>query len=140
MATIPTVGFNVENLTEFKGANLIVWDVGGQEKIRSLWKHYYANINGLLYVVDSSDEERMIESVEEFYNIINVNDMNGVPIVLIANKQDLPRAISCSEIIERFDLERLVFTKNKWFVQSCSAKSSDGILEAFEKMIELLNK
>jgi small GTP-binding protein len=52
--TIPTIGFNVEEL-HYEKINFIVWDVGGQHKLRNLWAHYYENTNGLIFVVDSSD-------------------------------------------------------------------------------------
>ena len=48
-----------------------MWDVGGQDKIRRLWRHYYQNTNGLVFVVDSSDKERMDESCEELHSILS---------------------------------------------------------------------
>lgn len=65
--------------------------VGGQEKIRRLWQHYYQNADGLIFVVDSSDLERIDEAREELHGILSWPDMANVPIVIIANKQDLPR-------------------------------------------------
>ena len=61
--TIPTIGFNVETL-DYKGLNFTVWDVGGQDKIRVLWKHYYQNTDGLIFVVDSNDYDRMDDAKE----------------------------------------------------------------------------
>merc|ERR1712107_801856 len=54
VTTIPTIGFNVETV-EYKKINFTVWDVGGQDKIRPLWRHYYQNTQGLIFVVDSND-------------------------------------------------------------------------------------
>ena len=51
--TTPTIGFNVETL-DYKNRNFTVWDVGGTDKIRALWKHYYQNTDGLIFVVDSN--------------------------------------------------------------------------------------
>ena len=65
--------------------------VGGQEKIRRLWQHYYQNADGLIFVIDSSDTDRIDEAREELYGILSSPDMSRVPIVVIANKQDLPR-------------------------------------------------
>merc|ERR1719359_2330046 len=56
--TIPTIGFNVETV-QYKDIEFTVWDVGGQEKIRPLWRHYYNNNNGIIFVVDSADQERI---------------------------------------------------------------------------------
>jgi small GTP-binding protein len=64
--------------------------VGGQEKLRSLWHHYYQGAEGLIFVVDSNDPERIMEAREELQGILKYPDMSNVPIVIIANKQDLP--------------------------------------------------
>jgi small GTP-binding protein len=58
ISTIPTIGFNVEELS-YKTIKFMVWDVGGQEKLRNLWTHYFEKAKGLIYVVDSSDSERV---------------------------------------------------------------------------------
>lgn len=59
--TLPTIGFNVEYL-EYNGINLIIWDVGGQDKIRILWKHYFEKTDCLIYVVDSNDRDLIEEA------------------------------------------------------------------------------
>ena len=92
--TIPTIGFNVETVSPCKGVTFTVWDVGGQEKIRQLWRHYYQNTEGLAFVVDSSDKERMKEAREELYGILESEEMRGVPFVVLANKQDLPGRVN----------------------------------------------
>merc|ERR1719449_328928 len=56
--TIPTIGFNVETV-QYQDIEFTVWDVGGQEKIRPLWRHYYANNSGIIFVVDSADTDRL---------------------------------------------------------------------------------
>ena len=86
-----------------KGLTFTVWDVGGQEKIRQLWKHYYQNSEGLIFVVDSSDRERMYEAREELFGILDSDAMRGVPVVVLANKQDLPgefhkRIFQCTRV------------------------------------------
>lgn len=57
VSSIPTIGFNVETV-EYKNIKFTVWDVGGQDSIRAMWKHYYQNADALIYVVDSSDRNR----------------------------------------------------------------------------------
>jgi small GTP-binding protein len=63
VTTIPTIGFNVETI-EYKGFNMNVWDVGGQDRIRALWRHYFHNTQGLIFVVDSNDTTRTEEARE----------------------------------------------------------------------------
>ena len=60
VTTIPTIGFNVETV-EYKNISFTVWDVGGQDKIRPLWRHYYQNTQGVIFVVDSNDRDRVGE-------------------------------------------------------------------------------
>merc|ERR1712159_149622 len=58
VTTFPTIGFNVETV-EYKNISFTVWDVGGQDKIRPLWRHYFQNTQGVISVVDSNDQERI---------------------------------------------------------------------------------
>ena len=66
--TIPTIGFNVERV-KAKGLTMTVWDVGGQDRIRKLWHHYFDGVQALVFVVDASDHDRMGEAVNEFERV-----------------------------------------------------------------------
>ena len=101
--TIPTIGFNVENLT-YKNLEFNCWDIGGQYKLRSLWQHYFENTQGLIYVVDSSDKDRIDESAEALAMILSDESMNGVPILIYANKMDLPNSLTVPQISESLGL------------------------------------
>lgn len=70
VTTIPTIGFNVETV-EYKNICFTVWDVGGQDKIRPLWRHYFQNTQGLIFVVDSNDRERIGEAEKELQNMVS---------------------------------------------------------------------
>merc|ERR1712226_1220899 len=74
VTTIPTIGFNVE-IVEYKNLNFTVWDVGGQDKIRKLWRHYYQGTNGLIFVVDSNDRDRCEDAREELSNMLGDDEM-----------------------------------------------------------------
>lgn len=89
VTTIPTVGFNVESVT-YKNVKFNVWDVGGQDKIRPLWRHYYSGTQGLIFVVDSSDTARLEEARSELHKIINDREMKDALLLVFANKQDVP--------------------------------------------------
>ncbi len=138
--TIPTIGFNVETVSPCRGVSFTVWDVGGQYKIRQLWRHYYANSSGLLYVIDSTDTQRINESAEELHGILEDENMHGIPVVIIANKQDLPNALNCSELVQKLSLEKLYKTKNKWFIQNASAINGEGIYEAMKQMSDMVKE
>ena len=57
-------------VTPVKGVTFTMWDVGGQEKVRALWRHYYEGTEGLVFVVDSSDVTRVQEARQELFNIL----------------------------------------------------------------------
>uniref|UniRef100_A0A3P8UEU1 ADP-ribosylation factor-like protein 14 n=1 Tax=Cynoglossus semilaevis TaxID=244447 RepID=A0A3P8UEU1_CYNSE len=101
VTTIPTVGFNVETVT-YKNVKFNVWDVGGQDKIRPLWRHYYTGTQGLIFVVDCADRDRIDEARQELHRIINDREMRDAIILIFANKQDLPDAMKPHEIQENF--------------------------------------
>ena len=83
------VGFNVETVT-YKNVRFNVWDVGGQDKIRPLWRHYYTGTQGLVFVVDSQDRERIDEAKQELQRILSDREMKDCLLLVFANKQDLP--------------------------------------------------
>ncbi len=137
VATLPTIGFNVETI-EVGKMNLTVWDVGGQEKIRMLWRHYYDNLNGLVFVVDSTDRERLHEVRDELARLLDEASLQGVPLLVFANKQDLHNAISVSELTEKLNLTNI--RDRSWFIQSCSAILGTGIDEGITWFCETYKK
>jgi len=138
--SIPTIGFNVEQVTPCKGVTFTVWDVGGQTKIRPLWHHYYQNCQGLFYVIDSSDVDRVNESREELHAICEHQDMRGVPVVIMANKQDLANAMAPAELVKRLNLDKLAETRNKWFLQRTCAKTGEGVYEAMKQLADMIKE
>lgn len=101
--TIPTIGFNVETL-KYKNLEFNTWDIGGQYKLRNLWRHYYENTQGLIFVVDSNDGERLEECREALNDVLADEEMKGVPVLIYANKMDLPNSITVPELTERLGL------------------------------------
>merc|ERR1711877_95873 len=92
VTTIPTIGFNVESV-EYKNINFTVWDIGGQDKIRKLWRYYYNNTQGLIFVIDSSDRDRIEDAREELTRMMKEDEMHDAALLVFANKQDLPNAM-----------------------------------------------
>ncbi|XP_061273150.1 ADP-ribosylation factor-like protein 14 [Bos javanicus] len=133
IVTIPTVGFNVEMIELAKGVSLTVWDVGGQEKMRATWGLYCENTDGLVYVVDSTDTQRLEDSRKEFEHILKNEYIKNVPVVLLANKQDMPGALSAEDITRMFKVKQLCSDRN-WCVQPCCAVTGDGLMEGFQKL------
>lgn len=134
--TIPTIGFNVETVSPRRGVTFTVWDVGGQEKLRPLWRHFFQNTQGLIFVVDSSDLERISEARQELSNVLENPEMEGVPVVVIGNKQDIPRALKAHDIAQKLSL--LQQETNPWHVQEACAKNGEGIYEAMHKLSDMV--
>ncbi|CAI9553085.1 unnamed protein product [Staurois parvus] len=109
VTTIPTVGFNVETVT-YKNVKFNVWDVGGQDKIRPLWRHY-------LYR----------HARQELHRIINDREMRDAIILIFANKQDLVDAMKPHEIQEKLGLTRI--RDRNWYVQPSCANTGEGLYE-----------
>ena len=101
--TTPTIGFNVESV-QYKNVKFNVWDVGGQSKIRPLWKHYYKGVGGVIFVVDSADKARL-------------------------NKQDMDEAMKPSQIVEEIGLSTVNQT---WYAQPCCALKGEGLFEGLD--------
>ncbi|RDL38934.1 uncharacterized protein BP5553_03274 [Venustampulla echinocandica] len=126
VTTIPTVGFNVETVT-YKNVKFNVWDVGGQDKIRPLWRHYFSGTQGLIFVIDSSDKARIDEARSELHRIINDREMKESLLLVFANKQDIPGAMKPQEVTDALKLNQL---KDKiWFVVPSCATTGEGLLE-----------
>ena len=101
--TVPTLGFNVETV-KYENLTFQMWDLGGQTEIRPYWRCYYPKTNAVVFVIDSSDKERIDISKQELFLLLQEEDLKGVPIAILANKQDIEGAISDIEISESMGL------------------------------------
>ena len=129
VTTIPTIGFNVETV-EYRNINFTVWDVGGQDKIRPLWRHYFQGTQGLIFVVDSNDRERVYAAQEELAKMLHEDELHDASILVLANKQDLPHAMPVAELTEKLGLHNI--RTHKWFVQATCATTGDGLYEGLD--------
>ncbi|XP_022800474.1 ADP-ribosylation factor 1-like [Stylophora pistillata] len=137
VTTIPTIGFNVETV-EYKNISFTVWDVGGQDKIRPLWRHYFQNTQGLIFVVDSNDRERVGEAREELNRMLNEDELRDAILLVFANKQDLPNAMNAAEITDKIGLHNL--RNRMWYIQATCATSGDGLYEGLDWLSTQLKK
>merc|ERR1711933_387145 len=108
-----TIGFNVETV-QYKGVSLNVWDVGGQDKIRPLWRHYYEGTDGIIFVVDSNDRKRIKDARTELSKLMSEDEMRDVVLLVLANKQDSPKVMPADEVTTRLRLHEL--SDRTWFI------------------------
>mmetsp|Transcript_47539 Transcript_47539/g.117722 ORF Transcript_47539/g.117722 Transcript_47539/m.117722 type:complete len:188 (+) Transcript_47539:79-642(+) len=128
ITTIPTIGFNVETVRH-KKLEMTIWDVGGQDKIRTLWRHYYDNTDALIFLVDSNDPDRLGEAREELHRVLADEGLRHAHVLLLANKQDLPRAMPANKLAECLGMHSL---HQHWYVQPCSAVTGDGLYDGLD--------
>lgn len=147
--TVPTIGFNCEKikgtLGKSKGVGFLVWDVGGQEKLRPLWKSYTRCTDGIIFVLDSVDLERMEEAKMELIRTAKSPDNTGVPILVLANKQDLPGAREPRELEKLLGLHELAAAggareSHGCHVQPACAITGEGLHEGIEVLYEMILK
>lgn len=122
--TIPTLGFNVKTMTH-KNLCMTVWDIGGQQKIRQMWRHYLINARGVIFVVDSSDRDRVDDAREELHNLLRDDELRTACLLVYANKQDLPEAMKAHELQEKLGLHEL--RGRQWIIQPCRATTGEGL-------------
>ncbi|KAL6762000.1 ARF-like small GTPase [Haematococcus lacustris] len=135
VSTIPTIGFNVETVS-YKNIKFQVWDLGGQTSIRPYWRCYYPNTQAIIYVVDSTDTERIGISKEEFHAILEEEELRDALILVYANKQDLPGALSDAEIAEGMGLHDI--KSRDWAIFKTSAVRGEGLFEGLDWLTNTL--
>eukprot|EP00050_Salpingoeca_kvevrii_P021692 m.114250 g.114250 ORF g.114250 m.114250 type:complete len:492 (-) comp9442_c0_seq5:229-1704(-) len=138
----PTVGFgNVE--FGFKRRNLTVFDLGGGARIRDIWGRYYAEIYGIVFVVDASDRARIGEAREVFQAMMEHEFVAGKPVLVLANKQDKMDAMSSEVLFENFGIADLGNTTHSQFnVQNCTAtrnKPHKGVIAGLKWLIRTIS-
>ncbi|RYP69186.1 hypothetical protein DL769_005354 [Monosporascus sp. CRB-8-3] len=132
VTTIPTIGFNVESVT-YKNLNFNVWDLGGQTSIRPYWRCYYANTAAVIFVVDSTDIERLQTAAEELAAMLNEEELKDAALLVFANKQDQPGAKGAGEISEALRLGEL--RDRNWSIVACSAVDGSGVNEGMDWLV-----
>ena len=132
-----TIWFNVETF-EYKNLSFSVWDVGGQDKIRVLWKQYYKATEGIIFVVDSNDVDRIKDAGEELKKLMAEEDLKDCFVLVLANKQDLNGALPPNEITEILGMRNI--KERPWLVQGTSINTGKGLKEALEWMASVLLK
>jgi ADP-ribosylation factor-like protein 1 len=129
VTTIPTIGFNVESVTYGK-LNFNVWDLGGQTSIRPYWRCYYANTAAVIFVVDSTDIERLQTAADELAAMLNEEELKDAALLVFANKQDQPGAKGAADISQALRLGEL--RDRNWSIMACSAVEGSGIKEGMD--------
>lgn len=135
--TIPTVGFNLATI-QYDNRKIDVWDVGGQETIRSLWQHYFRSTDALIFVVDASRKDRLPEARAELHKIIGDAHLIEVPLFVMGNKVDLEEAMTQEELEK--GLELFAARNVSWKLMMTSGKTQVGVHEVMVDVMSAINQ
>lgn len=126
---VPTVGFNVEEF-EKNGLNFTIFDMSGQGRYRNLWEHYYKDVGGIIFCIDSTDEIRMCVAKDELETLLASEDLRNVPLLFFANKMDLPIAKQPVDCVQLLELNSI---KDKaWHIAASNGLTGEGIEDGIE--------
>jgi len=127
--TIPTIGFNIESI-DYKGVSYIMRDLGGRDKVHPPCRHYFPNTQAIVFVVDSNDRDRIEDAREELTELLHEVELKDVPLLVLANKQDLSNAMGPEEVVQKLGLCDL--HSREWLVQASCATTGDGLYQGLD--------
>ncbi len=135
--TVPTIGFNVETI-EYKRLKFTIWDIGGQDKIRVLWRYYYSGSNAIVFLVDVTDSKRLGLAKAEIHKLLEDDELQDAVLLVLANKMDMGVNANVPDIKDKLDLD---FIKGRpWAIYGCSALTGTGVFEGFDWLTKQLQK
>eukprot|EP01062_Namystynia_karyoxenos_P025427 TRINITY_DN20004_c0_g1_i1.p1 TRINITY_DN20004_c0_g1~~TRINITY_DN20004_c0_g1_i1.p1 ORF type:complete len:210 (+),score=89.36 TRINITY_DN20004_c0_g1_i1:96-632(+) len=134
----PTVGYSVEQFSKGK-VNFTVFDMGGAKKFRSLWEHYYHNVQGVIFVIDTSDKIRMCLVKDELKMLLDHKELKGVPVLFFANKIDIAGSLPPEECVEQLSLMELCHDR-PFNIFPSDARRGHGLQEGLEWLSQQIEK
>ncbi|XP_048747381.1 ADP-ribosylation factor 5-like [Ostrea edulis] len=136
----PTVGFNIKSVTVGR-AMFDIWDVGGSELCRNYWKEFVKGIHVIIWVADSAaTEARVQESSDLLRDFLQLKVTNGIPILFVANKQDLENALPPKELLTKMKADSIINNSRKYAVVGTEVPAGGarkGIWTAYQTLISL---
>jgi ADP-ribosylation factor-like protein 2 len=130
----PTLGFSIKTL-EYGGLTLNVWDVGGQKSLRSYWRNYFEETDGILWVVDAADRKRLRDCRDELHALLAAERLAGASLLVLANKQDIAGAATAEEIAAALELGSERFATRHWHICPVSAVTGAGLVAAVDWLV-----
>ena len=132
-----TVGFMVQDIP-FNDHVYTIWEVGGQDKIRRIWPEFYKDSDAVIYVVDSSCRERIVEAREELFKALRDERLEKAKLLVYLTRKDMPNAMEPGELTEKLGLYEI--KSREWYVQPCCSTNGEGLKEGLEWLHKSLKK
>jgi small GTP-binding protein len=140
--TAPTLAFNVETVEVSSKLRATIWDVGGQDRLRKSWRHFAGCVQGVIFVVDSTDVDRMDEAREELHSLMQDEALQGAFLLVYANKQDKKDSLPAADVATQLGLSG-GFRGRPWYIQAASAVTGEGLCKGLDwvsSQMDLSNK
>uniref|UniRef100_A0A3Q7IJ31 Uncharacterized protein n=1 Tax=Solanum lycopersicum TaxID=4081 RepID=A0A3Q7IJ31_SOLLC len=134
---VPTVGLNIGRV-EASNTKLVFWDLGGQPGLRSIWEKYYEEAHAVIYVVDAASPSRFEDSKSALEKVLRHEDLQGAPLLILANKQDLADAVSAEEVARYLDLKKL--DERAYTFLAVSSYDGLGIKESVNWLVDVMER
>ena len=132
-----TVGCNIGGV-DIGRTRLNFWDLGGQQELQSLWDKYYAESHAIIYMIDSTDRERLEESWLAFDKMIMNEQLEGLPLLVACNKQDLDNCLAVPDIKKQFNKSTSHIGVRSCMVTATSALTGEGVHEGINWVRECI--
>jgi len=134
---VPTVGLNIGRI-EDANAKLVFWDLGGQVGLRAIWEKYYEEAHAIMYVIDAATASSFEDAKSALDKVIRHEHLRGAPLLIVANKQDLPGVINDEELAKFLNLKEL--DERPYMFQAVSAYDGRGIKSGIDWLVEQMEK
>ncbi|XP_072978807.1 uncharacterized protein [Typha angustifolia] len=134
---VPTVGLNIGRI-EASNAKLVFWDLGGQIGLRTIWEKYYEEAHAIVYVIDAASPSTFEDSKSALERVLRHEDLHGAPLLILANKQDLPGAVSAEELARYLDLKKL--NERLYMFEAVSAYDGMGITSSVDWLVDVMER
>ena len=126
---LPTVGLNLGRV-QTMGCDVTIWDLGGQQALRSIWDKYFADAHCIVFMVDSTDTDRFAEAASTMRKVLEHAGARGVPALVLANKQDMPMASALAPMEALFEMDRVREQGRAAHLLPLCARDGTGMNEA----------
>lgn len=136
-SSIPTVGFNMKRVQRGH-VTLKCWDLGGQPRFRPMWERYCRNVNAIVFIVDIADLNLLPVAREELHALMNSPTLEGIPLLVLGNKSDLPDKLSMDELIDAMELKNISHREVSCY--GISAKEETNLEAVLQWLMKFANR
>ncbi|KXX80520.1 ADP-ribosylation factor-like protein 8 [Madurella mycetomatis] len=135
--SIPTVGFNMKRVQRGH-VTLKCWDLGGQPRFRTMWERYCRNVNAIVFIVDIADLDLLPVAREELHSLMSHPTLDGIPLLVLGNKSDLPNKLTVDELIDAMDLKNIAHREVSCY--GISAKEETNLEAVLQWLMKFANR